>query len=199
MLKDSNTSTKSKSKSKSKRPTWSPPKKNDAIRGYPTKEVCAPTVKITTTNKSKSKTNKGSRRSLDTEMSRLARENRMKIQTKNNPVVRAVIVPAGSTPKGVRVKAVLASNKNKKRNSTPESRSYPTRIHSPAATSSKMSTPTARRERGGTTPTWTRGGSGIVVQTIDTNKNKKRKSKKFKSKKRKYKKKSKKYTRRNKK
>ena len=99
-----------------KKPHWPPPKPGQGVKGYPSIEN--PTMintSIKSSDSKKTKTNSGSRRSLNTEMSRLARRNRRNNgrnnREKNTPVVRGVRVPSGSTSKGVPVKAVLTSSK----------------------------------------------------------------------------------------
>lgn len=93
----------SKTKSNSKKPTWPPP----APGGYPSIKVNdLPTIKIkSSVNKDRSKTNTGSRRSLNTDMSSLARKN---MRRKNRrETVKAK--PAGSNPQGKKVVARITS------------------------------------------------------------------------------------------
>lgn len=99
------------------RPTWKPPKPGEGTRGYPSIEASTPTITIESSgNKQRSKTNTGSRRSLKTDMSSLARKN---MRRKNRrKTVKAK--PAGSNPQGTRVVARTISaslRKRKKRKS----------------------------------------------------------------------------------
>ena len=97
-----------------RKPFYKPPKpgSEDAIKGYPTINP----FPLLEDKKSVNKSNKNKQRSLNTDMSRLARKNYRKKKKKNTrKVVKAK--PAGPNPQGERVEVSLVSASLKKRKS----------------------------------------------------------------------------------
>lgn len=99
-----------------RKPFYKPPKPGsvDAVKGYPTINP----FPLLEDKKSVNKSNKNKQRSLNTDMSRLARKNyRKKNKKKKNTKKVVKAKPAGPNPQGERVEVRLVSSSLKKRKS----------------------------------------------------------------------------------